>query len=84
MVKVTSTSSGWLIWDNKRDTYNAMNHTLRPNSNSAEITETTGSIIDATSNGFKIRENNTGLNASGGTYIYLAFAENPFKYATAR
>jgi len=36
------------------------------------------------SNGFKPRLTDVNVNASGGTYIYLAFAEQPFKYANAR
>jgi hypothetical protein len=40
--------------------------------------------IDILSNGFKVRDSTTYVNASGGTYIYMAFAENPFKYSLAR
>jgi hypothetical protein len=40
--------------------------------------------MDILSNGFKRRDTNTDVNASGGTYVYLAFAEAPFKYANAR
>jgi len=40
--------------------------------------------FDGLSNGFKIRGNSLGINASGGTYIYAAFAENPFNIARAR
>ena len=31
-----------------------------------------------------MRNTNTGRNADGGTYIYMAFAHMPFKYANAR
>ena len=34
--------------------------------------------------GMKIRNSGATVNASGGTYIYMAFAEAPFKYANAR
>jgi hypothetical protein len=40
--------------------------------------------MDFTSNGFKIRNSRLGINASGGTYIFAAFAEHPFKNALAR
>jgi len=41
--------------------------------------------VDFLSNGFKVRNATYGeTNASGGSYIYLAFAEQPFKYANAR
>ena len=42
------------------------------------------SSIDIVSNGFKIRNNGSYTNTNGATYVYLAFAENPFKYANAR
>ena len=34
--------------------------------------------------GFKLRSSHGTANGSGDTYIYLAFAEAPFKYANAR
>jgi len=40
--------------------------------------------IDVLSNGFKIRTTAASHNTSGQTYIYMAFAENPFKYSNAR
>ena len=42
------------------------------------------SRLDFLSNGFKLRGSASGTNKSGGTYIYMAFAEAPFKYANAR
>ena len=33
---------------------------------------------------FKVKNTNTAMNASGGDYLYMAFAESPFKTATAR
>ena len=39
---------------------------------------------DFVSNGFKHRSTGASENASGGTYIYMAFAEQPFKYANAK
>ena len=46
--------------------------------------EYTVTVIDLLSNGFKLRSNAVAHNASGGTYIYLAFAEAPFKNSRAR
>jgi hypothetical protein len=52
---------------------------LRANEATAESTsDPTETNWDFVSNGFKIRSSWTGKNASGGTYIYMAFAENPF------
>jgi hypothetical protein len=79
--KSDSGSESWVIVDTTRNTSNVMNSLLRPNTSDAEATAT---WIDALSNGFKCRETYTGLNASGGTYIYMAFASNPFKYSLAR
>jgi len=75
MVKRSSDSQGWVIWDDKRPGYNLTNQSLTANENGAEET---GRTFDMLSNGFKIRDTNTATNASGSTYIYMAFAENPF------
>ena len=74
MVKNTSTG-GWQLRDNKRTTFNLLTNLLYANSTSAEQT-TDG--IDFLSNGWKLRNSAGDNNASGGTYIYMAFAENPF------
>jgi hypothetical protein len=82
MVKATGTASNWFIWDVQRNTYNAATTPLFPNSNSAE--EATLYPIDVLSNGFKLRASSGyGTNESA-AYIYMAFAENPFKYSNAR
>ena len=76
--KVTSASGGWLIQDSTRTTFNGLNSTtnaLRPNSNEAEFDYFD---IDYLSNGFKIRTTEANHNVSGGTFMYMAFAESPF------
>jgi hypothetical protein len=55
---------------------------LYPNLINAE--SNTGTDPDILSNGFKMRGSYTDFNASGGSYIFAAFAEAPFKYALAR
>jgi hypothetical protein len=80
MIKKTSAAQDWYLYDTARDTYNAASKTLFPNGSYAE--ESTRPI-DILSNGFKLRTS-TSVNDSGATYIYAAFAENPFKYANAR
>jgi hypothetical protein len=77
-----SAGNNWRIWDTSRATYNVGISTLFPNTSDAEDTVTDS--YDLLSNGFKIRTTGVGTNASGGTYIYAAFAENPFKNALAR
>tara|TARA_Y100001970_G_scaffold293080_1_gene437608 strand:+ start:30 stop:2489 length:2460 start_codon:yes stop_codon:yes gene_type:complete len=77
MVKRTDTSANWHIWDNKRDPDNPVYGQLNANLSNAEVT---GDVrVDFLSNGFKHRNSDGGKagNYSGGTYIYMAFAEQP-------
>jgi hypothetical protein len=86
MVKASNTSSEWLVWDGARNEYNVVNSFLYPNANYTEYTGTAAEL-DFTSNGFKLRNTNTGTsksNALNDTYIYIAFAESPFKHTNAR
>lgn len=81
MVRRTDSAGfDWAMMDNKRDTYNEIYKTLWANLSNAEYTTTgsSGMATDLLSNGFKIRGTNGENNASGGNYIYMAFAENPF------
>jgi hypothetical protein len=78
LLKRTNTTQEWQLYDNQRDPYNVANHKLEPNSSNAESILTTDNNLDFLSNGFKLRKGNGGMNASGSTYIYMAFAENPF------
>jgi hypothetical protein len=82
MVKRSDSTSDWTIVDTARNTSNVVNARLFPNLNIAE--ETGSNVLDIVSNGFKFRIASSAVNASGGTYIYAAFAENPFKNALAR
>ena len=81
MIKGTAASRAWPMYDNKRDTYNVAFHDVRANDNAAEETPY---LIDYVSNGFKLRISDTLTNATSNTYLYMAFAESPFKYANAR
>jgi len=74
MVKITSEASNWDISTGVISA-NQINERLRANLSNAE--ESSG-YIDFLSNGFKMRNTNTSQNKSGSTYIYMAFAENPF------
>ena len=82
MHKRTDSTGDWFIFDNKRDGFNPENKRLRPNADND--TEADPGDYDIVSNGFKIRFTSGNVNASGGTYIYMAFAEMPVKYANAR
>jgi hypothetical protein len=82
--KRTDTAAQWYMNDTMRDTYNPASLDLALNSTSAEPATGGGYYIDYLSNGFKLRNLGGAANASGGTYIWAAFAEIPFKYARAR
>jgi hypothetical protein len=84
MVKVSSgTTDSWIVLDSARNTYNVTNSSLFPNDPAAESTGSGGNF-DFLSNGFKLRTADGGRNGSGYTYIFMAFASNPFKYSLAR
>ena len=90
MIKRSSGSGGWHMFDNKRafsgDYFNANNEIdVRIEAQDTGAENTSGPPhIDFVSNGFKLRTTFDNINASGSTYIYLAFAEAPFKFANAR
>jgi hypothetical protein len=85
MWKRTDSTGSWAIVDTSRVVYNVDNLYLLADTSGAEATgDATSAQIDVLSNGFKFRSTGTGTNASAGTYIYAAFAENPFKYSLAR
>jgi hypothetical protein len=83
LLKRIDANANWLIYDNKRDPDNRVAQGLFPNLGGAE-TEQTGGFVDFVSNGVKCREDGSAMNASGGTFVYLAFAEQPFKFSNAR
>ena len=71
----------WHIHDTSRNTGNVADLDLFPNTSGAEASTNS---IDILSNGFKLRSSFSGTNFSGATYIYMAFAEVPFKFANGR
>jgi len=86
LLKKTSAVGSWFIYDTARDTYNLAFKYLLANDAGAENTTGTANVwdIDILSNGFKIRNDGGFDNASSATYIYAAFAENPFNNSLAR
>ena len=81
MIKNADAAGDWSILDTTRDPYNRAENYLPANDSGAE---TSGYFRDYLSNGFKIRDNGTGVNTNNQTYLYVAFAEHPFKTARAR
>ena len=80
LVKRTNSTFNWLMYDNKRDELNPNTSTILADDSGAEYN--IGRDIDFLSNGFKTRANYNGINGSGDSYIYMAFAENPFVSST--
>ncbi len=77
MIKRSDAVDNWVIYDVARDTYNIGGRRLYPDLSGGE-TQNVSHYIDILSNGFKVHSTGGMLNASGGTYIYIAFASNPF------
>jgi hypothetical protein len=84
MIKCSSAgSTDWFMLDTSRDTYNVEVNMLFPNLSNAETN--VGAILDGLSNGFKLKiAGGAATNTNGSTYIFMAFAENPFKNSLAR
>lgn len=82
LIKRTDSTGNWILLDGGREPENEVNLQLAANLSNLESTSTGG--IDFASNGFKVRITSTDLNANGGTYIYVAFAESPFVWSNAR
>ena len=82
ILKLSSAANeNWALYDNKRNTFNsATSQRLRANTTAAE--GASGSEVDLLSNGFKVHGNDAEINSSGATYVYMAFAENPFVTST--
>jgi hypothetical protein len=87
MIKRTdSATANWNMFDSIRNPSNVVNRAFFPNASSAEV-EDTNRMLDFTSTGFKIRQGapaTTEFNGSGGSFIFIAFAEAPLKYSLAR
>ena len=80
LVKKSSGTGNWILYDNKGESGNLIGDLVYPNLANAEESNTNG--YDFLSNGFKARNTYGDSNASGSTYIYMAFAENPLVTST--
>jgi hypothetical protein len=81
-ISAGGTYYNWGMWDNKRSPLNVNNKILAANRNDDESDASnlgTDRNVDFLSNGFKQRRGiSENYNASGVSYMYMAFAENPF------
>ena len=84
MLKGVASGAAWTLQDNTISPFNPSPGVLQPNSNAALYT-TANPNLNILSNGFKVENNNSMMNdTSYDPYVYLAIAENPFKYANGR
>ena len=84
LIKVTSHVESWLMFDSSRKPFNTDNNvnSIYADSANAEYTGASYANVNLLSNGFKVLLTNVGINQSGASYIYMAFAENPFTTST--
>ena len=85
MKRIDRSGDYWYMIDTKRSPFNGPGALLlNSDRDVGESGNATTDVIDILSNGWKMRTSGSGLNGSGGRFLYIAMAENPFKYATAR
>ena len=82
MIKRTDSAAEWVMFDNKRSPFNVVDKVLLAENSVSEYT--IANMLDINSNGFKMRDTHSSRNANNGVYLYMAFAESPFKTANAR
>ena len=84
--RTDASGRSWIMQDSARSPTNPVIIEVDADAAATEYSSnaSSGYNVDYVSNGFKIRTSNVNWNASGGTYIYMAFSEQPFKYANAR
>jgi hypothetical protein len=81
IIKRITNVGSWVLMDSARNETNEAIRRVEPDTSDAEQTNIS---LDFLSNGFKARSNTTFTNGSGDTYVFMAFAEHPFKYSNAR
>ena len=79
MIKLASGADNWQVLDNQRSPHNIVGGYLLPDGANVQINN---DVVDFLSNGFKLRTTAGSWNPSGGTFSYIAFAENPFVTST--
>ena len=82
LIKNIDSAEPWVIQDTARSPFNPRDDVLFANTTDAEV-DWASYPLDILSNGFKPRNTGSSTN-SAHTFIYLAFAETPFKYSNAR
>lgn len=84
ITKNIDATANWRITDTDRADVPFANPQDQKLYTDGDWVEGSGDEIWLMSNGFKILDSDAGFNSSGHTFIYMAFAEHPFKTARAR
>jgi hypothetical protein len=79
-IKRIDSSAHWYAYDTARSTFNPVDDYIEWSDTDAEETNYQYQKYDFLSNGFKVRGSNNIGGASGGTYLYGAWGDVPFKY----
>jgi len=83
MIKRTDVSNQWMLMDNMRGLGTAYDNALCANTNTSEAGDVSVSgAFQPTATGFRMANGNSAVNASGGTYIYIAIRRGPMKVPT--
>jgi len=81
MIKVTTDTNSWVIYDSSRNSTNIVNNRLRADLSNVEDTH---NGVDFLSNGFKLRDAGSSSTNAAKPYIFAAFAESAFSYSNAK
>ena len=84
IIRSTASARDWLLYDNKLHTYNNAHGPFQPNTSGTPYSTSpngTYTLVDFLANGFKLRVGSPNMNWDSATFVYMAFAEQPFKYA---
>jgi hypothetical protein len=77
ITKRTSSAQSWITFNSAAQSYNTQGQYMFIETTAGEAA---AALLDFVSNGFKLRSSNGATNQSTGTYAYMTWAENPFKY----
>ena len=76
-------ANSWRVYDTERNPYNGFSlNAVYPDTNAIEAATDLVSV-SFTANGFKVNVSTNFINANNNTYVGIAFAGQPFKYANA-
>lgn len=85
IMRSTSDARDWLLYDNARSYPNDGNRLPLQMTANGPYTGSIYGAVDFLSNGFKLRTNGTpNMNANSESYVFVAFADSPFKYSAGR